>query len=266
MSNQFSVGADEAARKTGAIDSVVASLPLSLAHATAQPDIVAVDGSVPAWSERAQEALDSGARVTVIISPTLMTGLAPQATAQMVFDWAFASNPAVQKAAEAATALIPHITLLESRLVLPAGADLDQSLMDQLTAIAQITGDSALAPGSLRCLFADQHGYHFAGALNSGAPVTVSAVVSAATNPHLGIRLLTVEESMTVYIPAPDTAAPAEVRVTTHEGELLLPTEYEAAHRTTWRRAIRLLTEETDAEDYAQLLKTASVLRNRLDP
>jgi hypothetical protein len=261
MNSPFTVGAEEAARKSGAIDSVVASLPISLAHAISNPDVVAIDGAGTAWMERAQEALDGGAHAAVIISPTQWLDPARDSSSRMLFDWAFASNPAVQKAAEAADRLASRPALLESRLVVPAGVNLDQVVLDQLTAVVDIVGEAALPANSLRCVYADEHGYQLAGTLANDAPITVSAVVTAAVDPYLRVRLLTAEESLSVFIPAPYTAAPAEVRVTTHEGELLLPTEYESAHRSTWRRAIQTLAEGTDVQDFAKLQKTASVLR-----
>ncbi|ALV41466.1 hypothetical protein AU252_10145 [Pseudarthrobacter sulfonivorans] len=260
MSNPFTVAAEETARKTGSIDAVVASLPISLANATLEPDIVALDGSKTGWPERAQEALDRGARATVVISPTSTTGPAPKTSSRILFDWAFASNPAVQKAAEAADRLVAPVTLLESRLVVPAGVDLNQVLLDQLTAIAHIVGENSLPPGSIRRLHADEYGYQMSGTLAGGAPVTVSAVVTGAEHTHLEIRLLTQDESITVFLPAPDTAIPAEVRMTTHEGELLLPTQYESAHRSTWRRAIRTLSEEAETQDFATLQRAVAVM------
>ncbi|UZX03124.1 hypothetical protein F8G81_11345 [Arthrobacter sp. CDRTa11] len=260
MNVPFTVGADEAARKSGAVDSVVASLPVSLAHTISQPDIVAIDGSGTAWMQKAQKALDDGARAAIIISPTLESDPAPKSSSRILFDWAFASNPAVQKAAEAAGRLVSPAVLLESRLVVPPGVDLNQVLLDQLTAVTEIVGEGALPANSLRCIHADDRGYQFAGKLASGAPVTVSAVVTTAVGPNLRVRLLTVEESLTASIPGPDTAAPAEVYVTTPEGEVLLPMEYESAHRSTWRRATRKLSEGTDAQDFARLTKAASVV------
>jgi hypothetical protein len=261
MSTPYTVSAEETARGAGAVDGVIASLPLSLAESPEGGQIASIDGGKTGWRERAQAALDGGALASIVVTPTANGATAPEDSPRILLDWAFASNPAVERAADAARPLVEQTVLLESRMVLPSGTEPMQCLLDQVTTIARIIGEGTFAPGSLRQLFADQNGYQFAGSLPGGAPVKVSAVVSTSASPHLGIRLLTKNGSLAVYIPAPHTAAPAEIRLVTSDGELLLPTEYESAHRATWRRAVRMLREGEHSQDLAELVQTAAALQ-----
>jgi hypothetical protein len=56
---------------------------------------------------------------------------------------------------------------------------------------------------------------------------------------------------VSVQVPDPDAAWPAEVRVTGAHGELLLPTLYESAHRSAWRRLKDHLGAGTRPDDLA---------------
>lgn len=261
MSTPYTVFAEETAGGAGAIDGVIASLPLSLAKSPEGGQIVAIDGGRTGWRERAQEALDGGALASIVVKPSDRDATASEDSPRILLDWAFASNPAVESAADAARPLIEEAVLLESRMIVPSVTDPKQFLLDHVTVLARIVGHGAFTPGTFRQLFADENGYHLAGSLPGGAPMKVSALVSTSVSPHLVMRLLTKNGSLMLNIPAPDTAAPAEVRLVTRDGELLLPTEYESAHRATWRRAVRMLGGAPDSQDLAELVQTAAALQ-----
>lgn len=259
MTTQLTVSSEPAARARGAVDAVIASLPVSLAPAPDAALLTAVDGST-GWAGRTEAAHQAGALAAVVIAPTTPEALAETSVDKVLIDWPFASHPALEGAAAAAEGLRPSVSIVESRIVVPATGNLDLALVDQLTALNRLLGGT-LAPGSLRRLHQDAHGYLICGQLGDSVPLSVSAVVTDALPPQLQIRILTTDGGLTAAIPSPDTAAPAEVRVTTAEGEQLLPTLYESAHRATWRRAHNVATDGLVTTDVDELRRTAALVR-----
>jgi hypothetical protein len=76
-------------------------------------------------------------------------------------------------------------------------------------------------------------------------------VLTAARPAGVDIRLYTADGGVSVQVPDPDAAWPPEVRVTGAHGELLLPTLYESAHRSAWRRLKEHLRAGTRPDDLA---------------
>ncbi|WP_055557150.1 hypothetical protein [Streptomyces sp. NBRC 110028] len=230
---------------------VTASLPLSLAPASSPAQLAAVTGA-PGWAERAEEALAGGAVAVVVESPSADNGaarLGVEAAAHTVLGWAFAANPGVLAAGDAAGPLRERAVFADAQLRVPAGTDLDAAMLDLLTATSRVAG----AFGLRRTLHRDRDGWHAAGRLDTGAPLSLSVVVSNAAPASLRLRLLTADGGLTAAVPAPDTAAPAEVRILTPDGERLLPTLWETSRRASWRRAVAIATGATVCSDVAEL-------------
>jgi hypothetical protein len=258
MSATYTVTAEQAARVAGGVDGVIASLPVSLTHAASAGQLVAVDGA-PGWAGRAQAALSAGAQAVIVVSPAAETARIKDAD-QVLLDWPFASNPALKGAAEAMQPLLGELALVESHVILPSGQDTDKALLDQLTALNRLLDGSLAEAAPLRRLHSQAPGYRLAGRLPGRAPVTVSATVTNALPPRMEFRLLTTDGGLTVSVPAPETAVPAEIHLTTAAGEQLLPTLYESSHRATWRRAIRTAAGEAASSDLEEFSRTAALL------
>ncbi|NQX26487.1 hypothetical protein HQQ81_03875 [Microbacteriaceae bacterium VKM Ac-2854] len=241
----LTVQADAPARAAGDVAAVIASLPVSLAPAdentAGAAELVAIAGSA-GWSGRAAEALAAGAHGVLVIEPVAEDVAALDGL--VVLDRTFASNPGLSAALPAIEA-IDDGALLEARVVVPVGADLDAALLGQLALVRAAGSPVAMA----RILARSAAGYTVRGELESGRSVLLTAVASDARPAAASLRLLGATSAVEVEIPAPVAARPLRATVTTAEGATLLPTQYETAHRASWRRLRDLLASGSPAAD-----------------
>ena len=105
MRTTFDVHAAKEAAQTGAVASVIASLPMSLEPG--QTDTAALQGvtGTNGWAHRAAEAITKGAAGVAVIAPEpgdtqSLESLAASASVPVVLGFRWASNPAVAQAAE----------------------------------------------------------------------------------------------------------------------------------------------------------------------
>jgi hypothetical protein len=240
---------------------IAASLPLSLAPARSGPPQLASVAGSPGWATRARDALDTGASAVVVSSPSPESNAAAAlgaAADRVVLEWAFAANAGISAAAEASSPLRTGIVLAETHLRVPRGTDLDAGMLDALTAARRIVGDLSC----LRTLHRGSAGWHAAGLVSEGAPFGIAVVVTDAAPAALCLRLLTRDGGLTVVVPPPDTAAPAEVRIVGPDGERLLPTLWETSRRTSWRRAVAIAGGKTTSGDVAEFHRTTALARS----
>jgi hypothetical protein len=135
--------------------------------------------------------------------------------------------------------------VLDSVAAAPVGTDSGELFADHFAAVVRVAGPLA----NLRVLTRGLHGYTATAVLANGAPVALQGVLSNARPAGVNITLLTDDGGVSVTLPEPLAAWPATVRVTGPQGELLLPTIYESAHRATWRRLKEHLDAGTSPSD-----------------
>lgn len=261
MSGQYTVSASPTAREAGAVTQTVASLPATFAPAPENPQIAAdvlVVAGEPGWTAEALSAVAAGARGIVVANPvpedtTELAGAADAAGTAVVLDLRWASNPALVGAGSdpdargAVRSALGTASLLDSVATAAPGTNPRRLLGEHLAALLAVTG-TLDGVGLLRN---DATGYTVAGRLATGAPFTAQGVLTAARPAGVDIRLYTADGGVAVQVPDPDAAWPAEVRVTGAHGELLLPTLYESAHRSAWRRLKDHLGAGTRPDDLA---------------
>ncbi|MDI2033348.1 hypothetical protein [Paenarthrobacter nitroguajacolicus] len=241
---QYTVRATPAAQEAGAVALAVASLPESFGPATeGAADIQVIDGQ-SGWSTQAQQAIDGGARGIVVVNPApentdRLQSAAGKARTVVVLDQRWASSPAVPGAEDAVRSMAGRAAVLDSVATAGVGTDSAELLADHLAAVVRVAGPLA----NLRILARGPHGYTATAVLANDAPAALQGAISSARPAGVNVTLLTDDGGVTVTLPEPVAAWPATVKVTGPQGELILPTIYESAHRATWRR----LKEHLDA-------------------
>ncbi|CAM3228856.1 hypothetical protein PSET11_00912 [Arthrobacter ulcerisalmonis] len=261
MSAQYSVQATPAAQEAGAVALAVASLPESFTPGAAGADVIVLAGTA-GWTTAAQQAVDAGARGVVVVNPAAEDTAALRVAARaagsaIVLDQRWAANPAVRHAEHAVRSAASRLALIDSVAMAPVGTDLDRLLTDHVAAVVRITGPLA----DLRLLHRGAHGYSASARFGNGAPVALQGIVSAARPAHVTLSVLTDDGGVSVTLPDPVAAWPGTVTVTGPQGAVLLPTLYESAHRTTWRRLKEHLDSRStppDLDRFAQLTQLLS--------
>ena len=245
MSTQYTVAATPRAEESGAVGLAVASLPASFGPVTAgeAARISALDGT-PGWTTEAIKAIDGGASGIVVVNPVpedtaALLDAAEAAGVAVVLDQRWASNPGLAGAEDAVRTVAGRAAMLDTVATAAAGTDPERLLTEHLAAVVRVTGQL----DALRVLRHGPHGYTVSGRLANGAPVSLQGVLSNSRPAGVDFRLYTDDGGVSIAVPEPLAAWPAEVRATGPQGEILLPTLYESAHRTTWRR----LKEHLDA-------------------
>lgn len=259
MSTHFTMSATPSAVEAGAVTQTMASLPATFGPAPGeQPADVLVVAGGAGWSREAAAAVAAGARGIVVANPV------PEATAELaaaadaagtavVLDLRWASNPALvagssrPDARDAVRSAMGTAALLDSVAASVPGTEPRELLAEHLAALLAVTGQLA----GVRVVRHDTTGYTVSGRLANGAPFTAQGVLTAARPAGVDIRLYTTDGGVAVQVPDPDAAWPATVRVTGAQGELLLPTLYESAHRSAWRRLKDHLGAGTQPDDLA---------------
>ena len=265
MSGHYTVWAGKAAREAGAVSSTMASLPETFGPAQDnQPgtaDVLVLAGGA-GWTAEAANAVAAGVRGIVVAHPvpedtTQLAAAAEAAGTAVVMDLRWASNPALvgdpaePDARDAVRSAAGTASLLDSVATAAPGTEPQGLLGDHLAALLAVSGPLHGA----EVLRIDSTGYTVRGRLANGAPFTAQGVLTAARPAGVDIRLYTADGGVTVQVPDPDAAWPAEVRVTGSHGELLLPTLYESAHRAAWRRLKDHLHAGTSPDDLAGFVR-----------
>jgi len=265
MSPKYTVHATPEAREAGAVALAVSSLPASFGPAgSASAAVVRVIAGQPGWTAGAIEAIDAGARGIVVVNPAAesveeLRRAAEASGAAVVLDQRWAANPAVAGAEDAVRAMAGRAAVLDSVATAAAGSDSGALLADHLAAVVRLTGRLE----NLRVVTTGTHGYTVTARLANGAPVALQGILSGARPAGVDITLLTDDGGVSVALPEPLAAWPARVKVTGPQGELLLPTLYESAHRATWRRLKGHLdagTAPSDLHRFAALTESLSAL------
>ena len=77
-------------------------------------------------------------------------------------------------------------------------------------------------------------------------------------------RLLTSSGGVEITLPDPGTARPAQIVITTPDGQQLLPTLWESPHRATWRRLSTSLAAGASTPDLSDFDADQRVLAHPL--
>ncbi|MEE9097684.1 hypothetical protein [Pseudarthrobacter phenanthrenivorans] len=261
MSGHYTVTANPAAVAGGAVAQTMASLPATFGPApedrAGSADVVVVAGG-SGWTAEAAAAVGSGARGIVVANPvpedpSELAAAADAAGTAVVLDLRWASNPALVGSAadpdarEAVRSALGAASLLDTVATAAPGTDPRLLLGEHLAALLAVCGPLH----GVALLNSNATGYTVTGRLGNGAPFTAQGVLTAARRAGVDIRLYTADGGVAVQVPDPDAAWAAEVRVTGAHGELLLPTLYESAHRSAWRRLKEHLHAGTRPDDLA---------------
>jgi hypothetical protein len=261
MTTQLTVFASAEADAAGRIAETVASLPISLHPGGEGADLVGVVGDA-GWTEAAARAIRAGARGVLVVDPvaedaTALSAEAEAAAVPVVLDSPWAHNPAVLEAAAVLADRNDRDTLLEVRVDLPVGADLDRVLLGQLALVRAVAGPVS----RLRFDRRNRTGYDALGLLASGARLNLSAILSDGLQPGASVRVIRAEDAVRLSVPHPGTAAPGRLVVSDERGATLRATTWESAHRVAWRRLHQLVTAEapwTELDGFEQDVAVAA--------
>ncbi|MFJ5962939.1 hypothetical protein [Pseudarthrobacter oxydans] len=264
MTKQYTVQATPEAQEAGAVAIAVASLPATFGPAASEVGSVRVIAGQPGWTREAQDMIDAGARGIVVVNPAAeatadLTRAAEASGTAIVLDQRWASNPAVAAAEDAVRSVADRAALLDSVATAEAGTGASELLADHLAAVVRLSGPLE----NVRPVHRGTQGYTLSAQLANGAPVALQGILSSARPAGVHISLLTDDGGVRIALPDPLAAWPATVKVTGPQGELLLPTLYESAHRATWRRLKEHLdsgTTSSDLQRFAALTESLSTL------
>ncbi len=265
MTSSLRVGASPAARRSGDVDPVIASLPVSLHPVSEAPDLCAVAGE-SGWTGEALDILGTGIRGILVVDPVSedasdLAAAASAAGIPVVIDRPLAGNPTVPViATHFANAGEPH-GLLECRVVQSGSGDLDRALLDQLALVRA----AAAEVQSATVLARTNHCYAIQGYLANGRRTQLTGICTAAQPRSGHLRLLGLTGSVELTVPDPSTARPAQATITTPDGLVLLPTIFESAHRATWRRLRDLVEARLPAPDLDDFRKDVELLKAMAD-
>ncbi|MCL2795001.1 MAG: hypothetical protein FWD85_06810 [Microbacteriaceae bacterium] len=245
---QLTVDADLTAAAHGAVDEVIASLPVSLAPARLpRVELIALSGSSEDWPTRLAVVAREGARGVTVVAPTRPADAGPDRI-PVVVDYEYASNPAVPGAARAASKI--GAALLEIRATAVREVT-ERALLLDLFALARRLGGSPVA--SSRVVLESDAFLAIRGRLADGRPLLVNVSRTSARTPGAEARMLGADAGLTASFPAPSAARPARVVISDFDGARTLPTLYETSHRATWRRLRDLVHAGGTATDLADL-------------
>ncbi|MGO4236087.1 hypothetical protein [Pseudarthrobacter sp. YAF2] len=254
MRTTFDVHAENGAAQTGAVSSVIASLPMSLASGQAGTAALRGVSGTKGWAHRAAETITKGAAGVAVIAPEpgdtqSLERIAASTSVPVVLGFRWASNPAVAHAVEVYQQAAPDSALVEVTAYIRDSIPIVQVRAELLVLAARLLGPL----DAVRTLRTNKNGFAVAATLTgSGTPLTIVAVVSNALNNDVRVRMLTRNGCVDLSIPAPDTARPATLKRTDPQGALISPAHYESSHRATWKRLAALAASGSTAPDLAE--------------
>ncbi|WP_210478973.1 hypothetical protein [Naasia sp. SYSU D00948] len=244
----------------------IVTLPESLREASGPADLIGIRGAA-GWPAVAADAIRSGARGILVVAPVAadtaeLEALATERRVPVVLDSPWAGNPAVAQSAPPFSALLGPGSLVEARADLPVGSDPEQGALDLLALVRR-----AVAPAAgLRVVRRGRTGWDAVAAVEGGASATLGVVLTDSLPPSATVRILGPVDSVVLTVPAPAAAAPGRVLVGRRDGETLLETRYETAHRAAWRRLHALVLDGEDSDDLAGFAADLRLLREAPGP
>lgn len=265
MSIQMTVASSPEADASGDIAQVIASLPVSLHRGNGTADLVAVDGGSAGWAHEAEQHIEQGARGIMVICPVpdgiaALNEKASRRGVPVVIDGTWTYNPAVERARETFSELNDADTLLEARVNVPAGANLEQTLLAQLALIRCATDQVVNVTYARK----NRHGYDALAVMASGGRAALTAICTDALLPTAVLRIVKPRTAVQMTLPWPATAAPGHVVVSGPEGATLLSTLWETSHRAAWRQLHRLVGAGEKSSDLDGFASDLAAIRTAL--
>ncbi|MFV0426370.1 MAG: hypothetical protein ACK5KU_04945 [Beutenbergiaceae bacterium] len=214
---------------------ILASLPVSLTDGmTGAGGVAAVSGH-QGWPDRVRQALEGGARAVWLNDP-IPADVPDLGTALVQVHSPWADNDIVTQAAITMGQAMTASSRLEVEVVGPMGSDNAHELLRVLALIRGLIGPVVTAQVISRC--ADEAEIEASAGVEITYPVDLSIIHSDAVPARVRVRLLEMQGSVTLNIPAPTTARPACLTVVSPTGQTAWPTSYESSTRTSWRRLL----------------------------
>ena len=260
MTDQLTVRSLPASPYTDTL-ATLASLPMSLRRTDGDADIVGIRGA-EGWPRAAAEAIRAGARGVLVTEPGIadtaeLEAIAAKAGVPVVLDTLWADNPAVQASASSFASLVEEGALVEARVDLPQGSDLDTAILGQLALVRRAAG----AVTALRFARRGRSGYDALARIEGGASGSLSAILADALPVAATLRIVAATDAVELCLPDPALAAPGRAVVSGPDGETLLVTRYETGHRGAWLRLHGLVVAGRTATDLAEFASDVRVLR-----
>jgi hypothetical protein len=239
----------------------LASLPISLRRTEGEADLVGIRGAT-GWPGAAADAIRGGARGVLVTEPvpadaTELLAIAAEREVPVVLDSLWADNPAVAASASSFAALSEDGALVEARVDLPKGSDLDSAILGQLALVRRAVG----AVTELRFARRGPSGYDALARLDGGVSGSLTAILADSLAFSATLRIVAATDAVELSLPAPALAAPGRAVVSGPDGETLLVTEYATSQRGAWRRLHALVIAGKSASDLADFASDVQVLR-----
>jgi hypothetical protein len=239
----------------------LATLPISLRRTDGTADLVAIHGA-EGWPRVAARAITGGARGVLVTEPhpadtAELHAIADEARVPVVLDGRWADNPAVTASASSFASLADRDALVEARVDLPQGSELEVALIGQLALVRRAVGGVT----ELRFVRHNASGYDAVGRIEGGASVSLTAILANALPVAATLRIVAATDAVELALPDPALAAPGRAVVSGPDGETLLVTQYETAQRGAWRRLHALVLAGDTAPDLAHFASDVRVLR-----
>lgn len=258
MTGVLTVALDPAAPPTSQLQhTVLGSLPARFRIASDTADVTLISGDQPGWHDRARSAIRAGTSAIMLAG---LTALSADAAAMLVKEASAAGVTvavAVPLAADPGwTVVLPLIAadlaasaILDSVTTVPAPSDgsptahraaLRSALVGQLATVRPLLPDAA----GLTAAHASDGSYILADATEQ-LSITLSGTVSGTGDRCLRLDATGSDRHWRVTLRADALASPAQISVSTPDGEHARPPVYESGYRAAWialHEAIRLGT------------------------
>lgn len=237
-----------------------ASLPVSLAAAADNPQLVAIDATSGDWPDLVVGAVGSGAVGVLVVRPSAdaeaaqVRALAEDSARRgvaVVVESVWAGHPAVADMRASVVDLASNSVLVDS---VASVAEADERTMSDVLLEHVAFVRSGFGPlDDVRFTTRDERGYTVHAA-HGPSLVVLSAMRSTAVRP--GVRLAAYASSGEFHlaVPSGDTAAPATAWFVDAAGKTFRPSWYESAARSSWLRlrdAVRARDITTDLTELA---------------
>jgi hypothetical protein len=234
----------------------IASLPVSFAHAdTADPTAIVEVAGDAAWPDTAAAAIRDGARGVIVTAPSItdadrvlaLSAVAAEQRVPVILAEPFAGNLALLGYRDRITDVLRDA----SAVFVQVHDDVASSETLALTAIRTLRA-LGIHLETVSATTAGRGGFVLDATATTNGSALTAAVLGFRTDAleaAVSIRAYGPTGMLEIDLPAPTTARPAAITVTSEDGSTTLPSLYENAYRSAWRRAHDVLTAGGTGDD-----------------
>jgi hypothetical protein len=231
----------------GILAEIIASLPMSFAHASAgeTPDVVEVSAGA-AWVEAALAAVGTRPKGILITRPTVadpeqilrLAARADEAGVVVALADPFAGHPALTAGAPLLTEALSSCESLFVTVTLPSsvGQGAQEQVLTALRVVRAVGAEGVV----LTTATTGSGGVVVDGSIRLSSdrvsPFAALGTNTRAVAPHVRVRAYGPSATVEIDIPNAATARPARIQVVDGSGSVTAPTIYESAYRAAWRR------------------------------